>query len=215
MGIQSIGNNNNNNNKTDVDVIIASLMADDKFIVSDNICKTGKVLSRLIGPTFDIAKNLMTISEVASSSTAMNAIISSSTAMNAIASSSTAMNAIAKSSTASAAINAAIQNYRSALLSALADTSKFTKTTTIVGNGAGKFTHGLNTNTIYIPVNCNDDYDTDYKIYSGVDDNNVVVSINRHGGTIDISSGVCLRGTTVIGDGASIGYVTFDIYTAI
>ena len=86
-------------------------MADDKFIVSDSIGKTGKVLSRLIGPTFDIAENLTTISEVASSSTAMNAI--------------------AKSSIASAAINAAIQNYRSALLSALADTSKFTKTTAL------------------------------------------------------------------------------------
>ncbi|MED5042386.1 hypothetical protein P9848_10490, partial [Geobacillus stearothermophilus] len=92
MGIQSIGNN-----KTDVDLIIALLMVDDKFIVSDNIGKTGKVLSRLIGPTFGIAENLTTISEVASSSTAMNVIASSSTAMNVIASSSTAMNAIASS----------------------------------------------------------------------------------------------------------------------
>ncbi|MED5043201.1 hypothetical protein P9848_14950, partial [Geobacillus stearothermophilus] len=126
-----------------------------------------------------------------------------------------AMNVIAKSSTASAAINAAIQNYRSALLSALADTSKFTKTTTSVGNGSGTFTHGLNTNTIYIPVKCNDDNDTDYKVYSGVDNNIIVVSIDRHSGTIDVSSGVCLRGTTVIGTGSSVGDVIFEIYTAI
>ena len=137
--------------------------------------------------------------------------------MNAIASSSTAMNAIAKSSTASAAINAAIQNYRSALLSALADTSKFIKTTINVGDGSGTFDSGLNSNTIYIPISCRDDNDTDYKVYSGVDDNmnTIVVSIGRHTGTIDITSGVCLRGTRVIGEGGSVGFVKFDVYIAI
>jgi hypothetical protein len=152
---------------------------------------------------------------VAASATAMNAVAASATAMNAVAASATAMNAICKSAIAAQAVYAPIQSRRSTLLTTLADGSKFSKTTVNVGNGAGTFDHGLNTNTIYIPTACYDDGDTDHTVYYGADTSKSVVSIARHGGAVSVTSGVSLRGVRVVGSGSSVGYVTFDVYTAL
>jgi hypothetical protein len=152
---------------------------------------------------------------VAASATAMNAVAASATAMNAVAASATAMNAICKSAIAAQAVYAPIQSRRSTLLTTLADGSKFSKTTVNVGNGAGTFDHGLNTNTIYIPTACYDDGDTDHTVYYGADTSKSVVSIARHGGTLSVTSGVSLRGVRVVGSGSSVGYVTFNVYTAL
>ncbi|MER0279430.1 hypothetical protein ABRY18_04460, partial [Clostridioides difficile] len=162
---------------------------------------------------------------VASSSTAMNAVASSSTAMNAVASSSTAMNAVAGSSIAMSKIckvqNASItvaekiQSYRTRVITALSNTSLFSKKTLTIGDGAGTFTDGINTNTFYIPINCYDDNDTDYTVYYGCKDSLSIVTSSKHSGTITLSQGISLRGVKVVGVGSSRGNVGFDVYTAL
>jgi hypothetical protein len=162
-----------------------------------------------------VAASATAMNAVAASATAMNAVAASATAMDAVAASATAMNAICKSAIAAQAVYAPIQSRRSTLLTTLADGSKFSKTTVNVGNGAGTFDHGLNTNTIYIPTACYDDGDTDHTVYYGADTSKSVVSIARHGGAVSVTSGVSLRGVRVVGSGSSVGYVTFDVYTAL
>jgi hypothetical protein len=187
----------------------------DAFAVADANSQTGKLLRHLIGPAFDEFKSLADMNAVAASATAMNAVAASATAMDAVAASATAMNAICKSAIAAQAVYAPIQSRRSTLLTTLADDSKFSKTTVNVGNGAGTFDHGLNTNTIYIPTACYDDRDTDYTVYYGADTSKSVVSIARHSDTVSVTSGVSLRGVRVVGSSSSVGYVTFDVYTAL
>ena len=162
-----------------------------------------------------IAASETAMNAVVASATAMNAVAASATAMNAVAASATAMNAICKSAIAAQAICSPIQSRRSTLLTTLADGSKFSKTTVNVGNGGGAFDHGLNTNTIYIPTACYDDGDTHYDVYYGADTSKSVVSIAEHSGTVSVTSGVSLRGVRVVGHGGSLGYVTFDLYTAL
>ena len=191
----------------------------DAFAVADANSQTGKLLRHLIGPAFDEFKNLADMTAVAASETAMNAVVASATAMNAVAASATAMNAICKSTIAAQAVYAPIQSRRSTLLITLADGSKFSKTTVNLGRGTGTFDHGLNTNTIYIPTACYDNSDTDYTVYYGADTSKSVVSIAKHSGSVSVSSGVSLRGVRVVGSsdasGDAIGYVTFDVYTAL
>ena len=126
------------------------------------------------------------------------------------------MSAIVKSAIACSAIADKIGSYRSKLITTLSDTGKFTKTNSgkSVGSGGGTFTDGLNTNTVYIPINCNDDGDTDFAAYSGANQNLLIANVTKHNGTVSITSGVSLRGTKVVGTGGSVGYISFDIYTA-
>ena len=135
--------------------------------------------------------------------------------MSAIAGSSTAMSAICKSTIACKAIVAKISSYRSELISALADTTRFTKTAgKDVGDGAKTIDDGIGTNTIYIPVSCYDDGDTDFNAYSGIDQTTNILSVTRHSGTASVTTGVALRGVRVTGTGSSVGRITFDVYTA-
>ncbi len=188
----------------------------------------GKVFNYICGDAVD--KNIQTLQALAASATAMNAIAASETAMNAIAASATAMNAVAASATAmnaicksaiaAQAVYAPIQSRRSTLLTTLADGSKFSKTTVNVGGTLfdAPVDHGLNTNTIYIPTACYDDGDTDYAVYYGADTSKSVVSIAKHSGTVSVTSGVSLRGVRVVGHAypsVPVGYVTFDVYTAL
>ena len=162
-----------------------------------------------------VVKDTAAMSAIAGSSTAMSAIAGSSTAMSAIAGSSTAMSAICKSTIACKAIVAKISSYRSELISALADTTRFTKTAgKDVGDGAKTIDDGIGTNTIYIPVSCYDDGDTDFNAYSGIDQTTNILSVTRHSGTASVTTGVALRGVRVTGTGSSVGRITFDVYTA-
>ena len=155
------------------------------------------------------------IAAVVKDTAAMSAIAGSSTAMSAIAGSSTAMSAICKSTIACKAIVAKISSYRSELISALADTTRFTKTAgKDVGDGAKTIDDGIGTNTIYIPVSCYDDGDTDFNAYSGIDQTTNILSVTRHSGTASVTTGVALRGVRVTGTGSSVGRITFDVYTA-
>ena len=123
------------------------------------------------------------------------------------------MSAVAASAVASGAVASIISNYRSQIVSAISSSSLFSKTTTTVGSGAGTTTHGLNTNTIYIPINCYDDNDTNFTVYSGVNTSVQIAYIAKHSGTPAVTVGVGLRGTQVVGTGSSVGNVGFDIYT--
>ena len=156
---------------------------------------------------------LQSMSAVAASATAMSAVAASATAMSAVAASATAMSAVAASAVASGAVASIISNYRSQIVSAISSSSLFSKTTTTVGSGAGTTTHGLNTNTIYIPINCYDDNDTNFTVYSGVNTSVQIAYIAKHSGTPAVTVGVGLRGTQVVGTGSSVGNVGFDIYT--
>ncbi|MBP3342263.1 MAG: hypothetical protein J6K99_07035, partial [Peptococcaceae bacterium] len=162
-----------------------------------------------------IAASSTAMSAIAASSTAMSAIAASSTAMSAIAKSAVALNRIIKVASACTAIVAKISSYRSNVVSALANTTYFSKTSgTTVGNGNTTATAGLNTNTFYIPTGVYDDGDTTFKVYSGVDQSTQILSSASHSGTTTVSSGVALRGVKVVGSGSTVGNVIFDVYTA-
>ena len=133
--------------------------------------------------------------------------------MSTVAASSTAMQAVAASGTACAAVNDVIQAYRSALVAALSDTARFTKTTKTIGDGTGTWDDGVGTATIYIPTACMDDGDTNYSVRSLLSGNTELVFIAKHSGTIGVTSGVGLRGVRVVGSGSTKGSVTFDVYT--
>lgn len=196
----------------------------------------GLTLSGVIGSSFDPYRNLSTAADIAASSGAMNVICNnaavmnqvsvsssflseiakSNVACNAIASSSLALSTIAKSVTACVALATALQPLRSTLISTMSDTSKFSKNSSlIVGNGAGTFDSSLNTSSILIPVSCSDDNDTDYTAYHGCDTTKSFAYVPRHSNSVAIASGVGFRGVRLIGVGASVGNMTFEIYTAL
>jgi len=155
------------------------------------------------------------MSAIAASSTAMSAVAASSTAMSAVAASSTAMSAVMASSTASGAVAGVISTYRLQLVSMLEDSnSGFSKQTTNIGNGSGTFENGGNTTSIYVPISCYDDGDTDYVVQSLLPSPGAyqVCSIPKHSGITNITTGVTLKGARVVGSGSSIGYVTFNVY---
>ena len=133
--------------------------------------------------------------------------------MQAVAASSTAMQAVAANAAACTAIATQIQSYRSTLITALSNTTYFTKSTKTLGNGAGTWTDGLNAANFYIPKKCNDDNDTEYKVYFQ-NTSQVIATIAKHDGDKTISQGVSIRGVKVVGTGSSNGNVTFDVYTS-
>ena len=151
---------------------------------------------------------------VSASATAMNAVSASATAMNAVSASATAMNAVVKSITACTAIYSSIQSYRNILINTLNAAINFTKTTFTIGDGSGIFDNNLNSNTIYIPIACYDDNDTDYTAYHGFDISKSFVSVAKHAGNVAVSSGVGLKGVRLVGTGGTVGNMAFDIYTA-
>ncbi|HBF8686637.1 TPA: phage tail protein [Clostridioides difficile] len=167
------------------------------------------------------------MSYVADSSTAMSCIVNTPSAINKVINSSVAMGKVAttgralremcKVESVSVAIAEKMQTYhRTSVVSALNNSSLFSKTTVDVGNGSGTVNDGLNTNTIYIPMSCYDDGDTSFTAYYGCKDSLVVVpEIAKHKGNVTITSGVSFRGVKVAGSGSSVGYITFDKYTAL
>ncbi|WP_131009468.1 phage tail protein [Clostridioides difficile] len=167
------------------------------------------------------------MSYVADSSTAMSCIVNTPSAINKVINSSVAMGKVAttgralremcKVESVSVAIAEKMQTYhRTSVVSALNNSSLFSKTTVNVGNGSATVNDGLNTNTIYIPMSCYDDGDTSFTAYYGCKDSLVVVpEIAKHKGDVTITSGVSFRGVRVTGSGSSVGYITFDKYTAL
>ena len=182
----------------------------------DAIFARSAALSKVQSSSMAIAKFAIGCAGKSPSSYAdIAAVVKDTAAMSAIAGSSTAMSAICKSTIACKAIVAKISSYRSELISALADTTRFTKTAgKDVGDGAKTIDDGIGTNTIYIPVSCYDDGDTDFNAYSGIDQTTNILSVTRHSGTASVTTGVALRGVRVTGTGSSVGRITFDVYTA-
>ncbi|WP_103013500.1 phage tail protein [Clostridioides difficile] len=174
-----------------------------------------------------ISNNSTAMTYVADSSTAMSCIVNTPSAINKVINSSVAMGKVAttgralremcKVESVSVAIAEKMQTYhRTSVVSALNNSSLFSKTTVNVGNGSGTVNDGLNTNTIYIPMSCYDDEDTSFTAYYGCKDSLVVVpEIAKHKGNVTITSGVSFRGVRVTGSGSSVGYITFDKYTAL
>ncbi|WP_444332724.1 hypothetical protein, partial [Parabacteroides johnsonii] len=144
---------------------------------------------------------------------AMSAVAASAVAMSAVAASAVAMSAVAASATASRAVVSVISQYRNNIVAAISSSSLFSKKQLVIGSGSGTWESELNTNSIYIPVKCKDDGDTDYTVYSGVNTSILILSVSRHSGDTTVSSGVALRGAKVVGSGSSVGNVTFDVYT--
>jgi hypothetical protein len=133
--------------------------------------------------------------------------------LSAVAASAVAMSAVAASATASRAVVSVISQYRNNIVAAISSSSLFSKKQLVIGSGSGTWESELNTNSIYIPVKCKDDGDTDYTVYSGVNTSILILSVSRHSGDTTVSSGVALRGAKVVGSGSSVGNVTFDVYT--
>ncbi|HBH1367622.1 TPA: phage tail protein [Clostridioides difficile] len=174
-----------------------------------------------------VADSSTAMTYVADSSTAMSCIVNTPSAINKVINSSVAMGKVAttgralremcKVESVSVAIAEKMQTYhRTSVVSALNNSSLFSKTTVNVGNGSATVNDGLNTNTIYIPMSCYDDGDTSFTAYYGCKDSLVVVpEIAKHKGNVTITSGVSFRGVRVTGSGSSVGYITFDKYTAL
>lgn len=162
-----------------------------------------------------IADSSIVMSLIANNSTAMNYIVESSIAIDEILGSVKALREICKVESASFAIAEKIQTYRRAtIIYRLDNTNLFSKETVNVGDGNGTVEDGLGTNSIYIPVDCFDDNDTDFTAYYGCKTSLVVVpTIPKHHGNREIDAGVSLRGVKVVGVGSITGYITFDKYT--
>ena len=153
-----------------------------------------------------LVNNATAMAAVAGSATAMAAIMKNSNAKEkffganysvgrgiatyANISNNTLIGLQSMSAVAASAVASIISNYRSQIVSAISSSSLFSKTTTTVGSGAGTTTHGLNTNTIYIPINCYDDNDTNFTVYSGVNTSVQIAYIAKHSGTPAVTVGV-------------------------
>ncbi|HHN8453028.1 TPA: phage tail protein [Clostridioides difficile] len=164
-----------------------------------------------------IADSSIAMSHIVNTPSAINKVINSSVAMGKVATTGRALREICKVESVSVAIAEKMQAYsRASVISALNNSSLFSKTTVNVGNGNGTVNDGLATNTIYIPTSCYDDGDTSFAAYYGCKNSLVVVStIAKHNGNVAITRGVSFRGVRVTGEGNSIGYITFDKYTAL
>lgn len=163
-----------------------------------------------------IAGNSMASEQIVSNSVAFEMVLNSSLAINIAMGNAIMLSEICKVESASIAIAEKIQNYnRSIIESALNSSSAFTKTSLNVGNGNGTYDSEIGTNTIYIPVSCHDDGDTNFASYYGCKNSlTIVPNINKHSGTVSITQGISLRGARVVGTGNSVGYITFNVYTA-
>ncbi|SJQ59745.1 Uncharacterised protein [Clostridioides difficile] len=164
-----------------------------------------------------IANSSIAMSHIVNTPSAINKVINSSVAMRRVATTGRALREMCKVESVSIDIAEKMQAYtRASVVSALNNSSLFSKTTVDVGNGSGTVNYGLNTNTIYIPTSCYDDGDTSFTAYYGCKDSLVVVpDIAKHKGNVTITSGVSFRGVRVVGSGSSVGYITFDKYTAL
>ncbi len=162
-----------------------------------------------------IANSSIAMSLIANNSTAMNHIVESSIAIGEILDTGKALREICKVESASFAVAEKIQTFRRAsIIYELDKTELFSKETVRVGDGNGTVEDGLGTNSIYIPVDCFDDNDTDFTAYYGCKTSLVVVpTIPKHHGNREIDAGVSLRGVKVVGVGSITGYITFDKYT--
>ncbi|MCT4566122.1 MAG: hypothetical protein N4A68_17660 [Maledivibacter sp.] len=145
-----------------------------------------------------------------------HSIFDSLSSISAVAGSAIAIKAIVMSSTASKIVANSIQNYRSKLISTLDNgTQYFSKHSNYEINfNANTIDRELNTNTIYIPIQCYDDSDTNCYLYYGADTSKRICYIIRHSGWTNINSGVSFRGVRVQGSGtADNNYVKFNKYT--
>ncbi|HBF4252777.1 hypothetical protein [Clostridioides difficile] len=192
-------------------------------ILVNNNTAMGYIVNSSIA-MIEMAKSFTSMRAIANSSIAMNLIANNSTAMNYIVESSfvdevlesgKALREICKVESASFAIAEKIQTYnRKSIIYELDKTDLFSKETVRVGDGNGTVEDGLGTNSIYIPVDCFDDNDTDFTVYCGCKTSLVVVpTIPKHHGNREIDAGVSLRGAKVVGVGSTTGYITFDKYT--
>ncbi|WP_265040583.1 hypothetical protein [Wolbachia endosymbiont (group A) of Ectemnius continuus] len=199
---------------------------------TDNHKKFDKMLNNA-NAVLNITGNPSALSKLVESPKAIQALVKSNVALNIIAStvavnilvnsgntlvnSSAALHVIVQSEVACKVIENGIQNYRSTVVSTLeASSSLFRKQTGIkVGDGATSTREsGRGSATIYVPVSCRDDNDTDFSVNSLLTGNQLAY-IARHSGETSVSSGIALRGVQVSGTNGSVGEVTFDVYTAI
>lgn len=164
-----------------------------------------------------IANSSIAMSHIVNTPSAINKVINSSVAMGRVATTGRALREMCKVESVSIDIAEKMQAYsRASVVSALNNSSLFSKTTVNVGDGSGAVNDGLNTNTIYIPTSCYDDGDTAFAAYYGCKNSlTVVPTIAKHSGNVTITSGVSFRGVRVTGSGSSVGYITFDKYTAL
>ncbi|UVW83383.1 hypothetical protein [Wolbachia endosymbiont of Aedes albopictus] len=199
---------------------------------TDNQRKFNKMLSNA-NAVLNITGHSSTLDKLVGSSLAIQALIKSNVALSIIANttainvlvnlgsmlanSGAALHIIIQSEVACSTIENNIQNYRSTVVSTLeASSSLFRKQTGIkVGDGATSTREsGRGSATIYVPVSCQDDGDTDFSVNSLLTGNRLAY-IARHSGETSVSSGIALRGVQVSGTNGSVGEVTFDVYTAI
>lgn len=199
---------------------------------TDNQRKFNKMLSNA-NAVLNITGHSSTLDKLVGSSLAIQALIKSNVALSIIANttainvlvnlgsmlanSGAALHIIIQSEVACSTIENNIQNYRSTVVSTLeASSSLFRKQTGIkVGDGATSTREsGRGSATIYVPVSCRDDGDTDFSVNSLLTGNRLAY-IARHSGETSVSSGIALRGVQVSGMNGSVGEVTFDVYTAI
>lgn len=195
-----------------------------KILVNNNTAMTHIVNSSIA--MIEMAKSFTSMRAIANSSISMSLIANNSTAMNYIVESSfadevlesgKALREICKVESASFAIAEKIQTFRrTSIVYELDKTDLFSKETVRVGDGNGAVEDGLGTSSIYIPIDCFDDNDTDFTVYCGCKTSLVVVpTIPKHHGNREIDAGVSLRGTKVVGVGSTTGYITFDKYTPV
>ncbi len=199
---------------------------------TDNHKKFDKMLNNA-NAVLNITGNPSALSKLVESPKAIQALIKSNVALSIIANttainvlvnlgsmlanSGAALHIIIQSEVACSTIENNIQNYRSTVVSTLeASSSLFRKQTGIkVGDGATSTREsGRGSATIYVPVSCRDDGDTDFSVNSLLTGNRLAY-IARHSGETSVSSGIALRGVQVSGTNGSVGEVTFDVYTAI
>ncbi|HIF5286946.1 TPA: phage tail protein [Clostridioides difficile] len=184
--------------------------------ISNNSTAMTYVVNSSTAMTY-VADSSTAMSCIVNTPSAINKVINSSVAMGKVATTGRALREMCKVESVSVAIAEKMQTYhRTSVVSALNNSSLFSKTTVNVGNGSATVNDGLNTNTIYIPMSCYDDGDTSFTAYYGCKDSLVVVpEIAKHKGNVTITSGVSFRGVRVTGSGSSVGYITFDKYTAL
>lgn len=153
---------------------------------------------------------------ISASLPAMNIMANSPQAIMVIVSSGKALHTIVQSESVCKVVENSIQNYRPTIIRAIDNSSSlFRKQTRVaVGDGTATQESGKGSATIYVPVSCQDDGDTDFSVNSLLTGNSLAY-IARHSGTVSVSSGITLQGVQVAGSGSSVGNVIFDVYTAI
>ena len=106
-------------------------------------------------------------------------------------------------------VQATINNHSDTIVKTLSDVTPTSKT---IGSGSGTWTHEKGKANIIIAYQCYDDSDTDYSVYHGNGAYRVAY-ISRHSGTKSIGNIICLRGIKLVGSGASVGNVSYKLYT--